>query len=148
RELMNDPAVVNAYLGGGAAAAEPTAKRPIRLPRPFLLPGTLAAIRRHIGALAARASAIQAAFVQYLRGDNPLPSAFAGRYDPARMGDPWAELVRNAPTAHIDLPPAVSIEGKQLSRQAAALANAAAERHARHIRSLRPATPRHSPVTA
>lgn len=148
RELMNDPAVVNAYLGGGATAAAPPAKLPIRLPPPFLLPRKLAAIRRHIGALAARASAIQAAFVQYLRRDNPLPSAFAGRYDPARMGDPWAELVRNAPTAHIDLPPAVSIEGKQLSRQAAALANAAAERHARHIRSLRPATPRHSPVTA
>jgi branched-chain amino acid transport system ATP-binding protein len=145
QKLMNDPAVINAYLGGGAAARP--AKQPIRLPPPFLLPGKLASICRHVGALAARASAIHAAFVRALRREGPLPSAFVGRYDPASGGDPWADLEKAAPKGQPAPWLRVSTEGRQLGEQAAALARDAAERYARHIKTRRPAAPSSSPVT-
>ena len=44
------------------------------------------------GASRQRAGAIQQAFVRALRQAASLPSAFVGRYDPKKAGDPWAEL--------------------------------------------------------
>jgi branched-chain amino acid transport system ATP-binding protein len=145
QKLLNDPAVINAYLGG-RGAAQPT-KHPIRLPPPFLLPGKLASICRQVGALAARATAIQAAFVRNLRRESPLPSAFVGRYDPASGGDPWAELAKTASQGGAAPWLRVSAEGRQLGEQAAAMARAAAERHANHIQTRRPVAPRSTPVT-
>ncbi len=134
QSLMTDPAVVNAYLGGARGAkAKATA---IRLPAPFPLPLDLASVGRFIGALAVRAGAIRAAFVRALRQSAPLPSAFAGRYDPKTEGDPWTELAK---TTTLAASPStyVAPDGKRLADHAAELAKAAALRHARHIRSLR-----------
>lgn len=128
--LMTDPAVVNAYLGGARRAATP-----IRLPSAFPLPADLASVGRFIGSLAQRAGAIRVAFVRALRQAMPLPSAFAGRYDPRKEGDPWAELAddRATPTRR----PPVAADGRRLADQAAEFARAAERRHTRHIRSIR-----------
>jgi len=130
---VNDPAVINAYLGGSAAGA----RKMVRLPPSFLLPAGLEAVGRLVRDLASRAGAIQAAFVRARRKDDPLPSAFAGRYDPAKAGDPWDDLMRSAPQG-IPVRSRVSADGRRLSGQAAALARAAAERHARYIRTGSP----------
>jgi branched-chain amino acid transport system ATP-binding protein len=127
--LMTDPAVVNAYLGGTRRAAAQ-----VRLPAPFPLPADLASFGRLVGSLALRAGEIRTAFVRALRQAAPLPSAFVGRYDPKKAGDPWAELADAARNA---APARVASDGKQLADRAAELAKAAALRHARHIRSLR-----------
>jgi len=129
QSLMTDPAVVNAYLGGARRTAAP-----VRLPAAFPLPADLASVGRLIGSLAQRAGAIRVAFVQALRQAAPLPSAFVGRYDPKKDGDPWAEL---AATARSAAPVRVATDGKRLADRAADLARAAALRHAKHIRSLR-----------
>ncbi|GIK80730.1 MAG: hypothetical protein BroJett024_18350 [Alphaproteobacteria bacterium] len=136
QSLVNDPAVINAYLGGSAARPRP-ARTLVRLPPPFLLPAGLAAIGRLVRDLAARAGAIQAAFVRVRRKEDPLPSAFAGRYDPAGAGDPWDDLMRSAPQGS-PKGSRVSADARRLSSQAAALARAAAERHARYIRTGSP----------
>jgi branched-chain amino acid transport system ATP-binding protein len=135
QSLMTDPAVVNAYLGGTRRGAKGAATT-IRLPAPFPLPLDLASVGRFIGGLALRAGAIRAAFVRALRQAAPLPSAFAGRYDPKADGDPWAELAAVTPRAS---PPSTNVapDGKRLANHAAELAKAATLRHARHIRSLR-----------
>ena len=133
QSLMTDPAVVNAYLGGGVAAR---AGRPIRLPPSLILPGDLAAIGRLVGGLARRAGAIQAAFVRALRQTAIPPSAFAGRYDPRKAEDPWTELAATAPQGS-PARPSISVDGRRLADQAAELARAAGQRHARHIRTLR-----------
>jgi branched-chain amino acid transport system ATP-binding protein len=146
QKLLNDPAVINAYLGG-RGAAQPV-KHPIRLPPPLLLSGKLASICRQVGALAARAAAIHAAFVQNLRRENPLPSAFVGRYDPASGGDPWADLAKTPPQGGPAPWLRVSAEGRLLGDQAAAMARAAAERHARHIQTRRPGAPPSPPVAS
>jgi branched-chain amino acid transport system ATP-binding protein len=129
QSLMTDPAVVNAYLGGARRAA-----KPVRLPAPFPLPTDLAAVGRLIGSLALRAGAIRTAFVRALRQTAPLPSAFVGRYDPKKAGDPWAELAAIAPRAASQMR---APDAKRLADQASDLARTAARRHARHIRSLR-----------
>jgi branched-chain amino acid transport system ATP-binding protein len=130
QSLMTDPAVVNAYLGGARRAAAP-----VRLPPPFLLPTDLASFGRLVGSLAQRAGAIQTAFVRALRQATALPSAFVGRYDPAKAGDPWAELASPAPP---DKRP-IAADATRLADRAADLAKAAALRHGRHIRALRAA---------
>jgi branched-chain amino acid transport system ATP-binding protein len=127
--LMTDPAVVNAYLGGTRRAAAP-----VRLPAPFPLPADLASFGKLVGSLAQRAGEIRTAFVRALRQAAPLPSAFVGRYDPKKAGDPWGELADAARNA---APARVASDGKQLADRAAELAKAASLRHARHIRSLR-----------
>lgn len=132
QSLMNDPAVINAYLGGGAKRQA----KPIRLPAPFRLPGDLASIGRLVPALAQRAGAIQSAFVRALRQAIALPSAFAGRYDPAEAGDPWEELAARSRSV---LPVMPATSGRRLTDQAADLARAATTRQARHIRALRAA---------
>lgn len=135
QSLMTDPAVVNAYLGGARGAkAKATA---IRLPAPFPLPLDLASFGRFIGALALRAGAIRAAFVRALRQAAPLPSAFAGRYDPKADGDPWDELAVVAPRGDTSTRTPAGSDGRRLADQAGDLAKAAALRHARHIRSQR-----------
>ncbi len=132
QSLMTDPAVVNAYLGGARRTT-----RPIRLPSAFPLPTDLASVGRFIGGLAQRAGAIQVAFVRAMRQAAALPSAFAGRYDPKKAGDPWAELAADAARATPSKRIPVAADGKRLADQAAELARVAARRHARHIRSLR-----------
>ncbi|MBL0935948.1 MAG: ABC transporter ATP-binding protein [Rhizobiaceae bacterium] len=131
--LMNDPAVANAYLGGGKTDdARRTARRGIALP-PFLaLPATLEAMGRMAGDLARRAGAIQTAFVRYLRRENAAPSAFAGRYDPKAGPDPWEVAARE--TAQ---PKPASVDADRLSEQAAELAQRAHERLAAHVASSR-----------
>jgi branched-chain amino acid transport system ATP-binding protein len=133
QSLMTDPAVVNAYLGGARAGAKATATT-IRLPASFPLPLDLASVGRFIGGLALRAGAIRTAFVQALRQSAPLPSAFAGRYDPKKAGDPWdiADAASRAAS-----PGAVAPDSKRVADHAAELAKAATLRHARHIRSVR-----------
>ena len=135
QSLMSDPAVVSAYLGGGGAAKP--APTSIRLPPPFVLPGNLAGIGRLIGALAIRAGAIQTAFVRSLRRVATLPSAFIGRYDPAKAPDPWDELAGSAPSGASPSRVSVASGARNLTDHAAELAKAATLRHARHIRSLR-----------
>jgi branched-chain amino acid transport system ATP-binding protein len=133
QNLMTDPAVVSAYLGG--AAKRPEAK-PIRLPAPLRLPGDLASIGLFMSGLASRAGAIQQAFVRSLRQAAVLPSAFVGRYDPAKDKDPWDELAARVQPL---LPASRPAAGAAVLRTAVAadLARAAAQRHARHIRTLR-----------
>jgi branched-chain amino acid transport system ATP-binding protein len=131
QSLITDPAVVNAYLGGARRKATT-----VRLPAPFPLPVDLAAFGRLIGSLALRAGAIRTAFVRALRQAAPLPSAFAGRYDPAKTGDPWADLAAVPPAVPTARMQAAS-DGRRLADRATDLAKAAEIRHARHIRSLR-----------
>jgi branched-chain amino acid transport system ATP-binding protein len=131
--LMNDPAVVNAYLGGSKTDdSKRSARRGISLP-PFLaLPATLEAMGRMAGDLARRAGAIQTAFVRYLRRERPAPSAFAGRYDPKAGPDPW-----NAAAKETAQPKPASVDAGLLSDQAAELARRAQERLAAHVESNR-----------
>ncbi|MCO6390843.1 ATP-binding cassette domain-containing protein [Aliihoeflea aestuarii] len=131
--LMNDPAVANAYLGGGKPDGEKrTASRGIALP-PFLgLPSSLEGIARMAGDLARRAGVIGQAFVRHLRRETPAPSAFIGRYDPKAGPDPWevaaSELTQSKPVAR---------EASSLSDQAGELARRAQERLARHVETQR-----------
>ena len=134
QSLMSDPAVVNAYLGGGAARP---AAQAIRLPAPFVLPDDLAAIGRLLGALAIRAGAIQTAFVRSLRRVATLPSAFIGRYDLSEALDPWDELIMTAPSGASLSRVSAAGDARKLTDHAVELAKAATLRHARHIRSLR-----------
>ena len=133
--LMRDPAVINAYLGGGARGRS----RPIRLPPSLPLSGDLAAVGRLIGDLARRAGGIQAAFVRALRQAAILPSAFAGRYDPQREGNPWEKLAADVGKAAKPVARTVATDSGSWSEQAVALAQAAASRQARHVRALRAA---------
>lgn len=132
--LMNDPAVVNAYLGGSARSAA-TRHVAMRLPAPMRLPLAVDAIGRLAGDLAERAGRIQQAFVRTLRRDGDLPSAFVGRFDPKAGGDPWADVP--APTPFKPGVPHVSADGRRLADNAADLSRRAAERLADHVRSRR-----------
>ena len=157
QNLMTDPAVISAYLGG--AAKRPAAKS-IRLPAPFRLPGDLASIGLFMSGLASRAGAIQQAFVRTLRQAAILPSAFVGRYDPAKAADPWDELAARlqpllpASRSTADGVRRIADIGERSDAVlrtargersdavlrtafAADLARAAALRHARHIHALR-----------
>jgi branched-chain amino acid transport system ATP-binding protein len=133
QSLMTDPAVVNAYLGGARGAAQTK----VKLPPAFPLPADLASVGRLIGSLALRADAIRTAFVRALRQSAPLPSAFVGRYDPKKAGDPWADAAMAATRVAMPGRMAVASDGKRLADRAGDLAKAATTRHARHIRSLR-----------
>ena len=130
QSLMSDPAVINAYLGGGGA--KPGAKS-VRLPPSFSLPGDAGSIARLVGGLALRAGAIHGAFVRAVRQATTLPSAFVGRYDPSKSGDPWGALASSVSPDRMQ----VAGDAKRLADQAFDLAQAAARRHARHIRQLR-----------
>jgi branched-chain amino acid transport system ATP-binding protein len=131
--LMSDPAVVNAYLGGGKTDdAKRSARRGISLPPFMALPATLEAMGRMAGDLARRAGAIQTAFVRYLRRENTAPSAFAGRYDPKAGPDPWETAAKEA-----SQPKSPSAEAGRLSDQAAELARRAQERLAAHVEANR-----------
>ena len=66
-----------------------------------------------------------------------LPSAFVGRYDPAKAPDPWDELIANSARAVPSERIKASQDGKSLAERSGDLAQAAARRHARHIRALR-----------
>jgi len=135
--LMNDPAVVNAYLGGGAATgSRGVRKSGIRLPPPFALPATLGAIGKLVGALAARAGAIHAAFIRALRRETVPPSAFSGRYDPQAGPDPWDEVASSVPATH-EQPAAMPDDARRIAADAENLAKAAAVRLSTHLQSQR-----------
>ena len=132
--LMNDPAVVNAYLGGSVRPAA-TRHEAMRLPAPMRLPVSVEAIGRLAGDLAERAGRIQQAFVRTLRRQGDLPSAFVGRFDPKAGGDPWADVPAPAPLK--PGAPHVSADGRRIADNAADLSRRAAERLADHVRSQR-----------
>ena len=135
--LMSDPAVINAYLGGGVA--RPVASS-IRLPAPFVLPSDIAAIAPLIASLAARAGAIQSTFIAASRQQRTVPSAFVGRYDPARQGDLWDVLAKrllSAPAA----PTIVSVDTKRISGRGSELARGAGQRMMEHVKRLRRISP-------
>jgi branched-chain amino acid transport system ATP-binding protein len=131
--LLHDPAVVNAYLGGGAGRGKAPA---IRVPAGFALPSGLDGLGRVIGDIAARAGAIQNAFVRAMRRDAGTASAFVGRYDAANQPDPWATAATAAPEWRPSQP-SVAPQAAQLSTEAEQLAARAAERMSQHIRTTR-----------
>jgi len=142
--LMTDPAVVNAYLGGRAApSARGVKKSDIRLPAPFALPTALDAMSRLMGKLAERAGRIHAAFIRALRRDAPVPSAFAGRYDPQLESDPWDAVERPAPAARPSAPdmPRAAHDAKAIAETAGMLAERAAARLSEHLAARRKALP-------
>lgn len=142
--LAEDPAVVNAYLGGATEKKPQTASRKMRLPAPFALPSTLEAMGRFMGELASRAGAIHAAFIRFVRREATVPSAFVGRYDPKAGGDPFEAIVTPPQTTIQRSRPMVSSDALNLSTDAGRLAHAAGERLARHVRSQRLSGPRPS----
>jgi branched-chain amino acid transport system ATP-binding protein len=135
--LMNDPAVINAYLGGGVARP---AAQSIRLPAPFVLPLDIAAMVPLIASFAARAGAIQSTFVAASRQQRAVPSAFAGRYDPARQGDLWDALGKSLQQSQ-GAPPVVSVDVKRISDRGSELARAAGQRMADHVKRQRRVSP-------
>jgi branched-chain amino acid transport system ATP-binding protein len=142
KALMNDPAVINAYLGGGTAAPAASAAGPkITLPPLLRLPLDVAAMGRSLGAFAARAGSIQQAFVRALRRDGDLPSAFVGRYDPKGAADPWAEIATETP-APVVRAVVVSSDARRLGGNAAVLSVRASDRLAAHVASRRLSLPR------
>ncbi|ARP97681.1 ABC-type branched-subunit amino acid transport system ATPase component [Pseudorhodoplanes sinuspersici] len=135
--LMSDPAVINAYLGGGVVRP---AVSSIRLPAPFVLPLDVAAMGPLIAGLAARAGAIQSTFVAASRQQKTVPSAFVGRYDPVRQGDLWDVLgkgLQSPPAA----PAAVSVDARRISDRGSELARAAGQRMAEHVKRQRRISP-------
>lgn len=143
-DLATDPAVVNAYLGGGAKASPKPAAAgsgllpTIKLPPALKLPLDPAAWRGAIGGIADRAGRVQAAFVRALRRDAAVPSAFAGRYDPKAGADPWADLAQAQP---IVLPaPPVARDAIRLGQDADLFAARAARIQAAYVRALRART--------
>ena len=135
--LMSDPAVINAYLGGGVA--RPVASS-IRLPAPFVLPLDIAAIGPLIASLAARAGAIQSTFVAASRQQQTVPSAFVGRYDPVRQGDLWDLLGKRLQSAPAT-PTVASFEAKRVSDRGSELARGAGRRMAEHVKRQRRVSP-------
>ncbi len=140
-DLATDPAVVNAYLGGGAKASpKPAAAASgllpsIKLPPALKLPLDPAAWRGAFGDMAGRAGRVQAAFVRALRRDAVVPSAFAGRYDPKAGTDPWADLAQAQPIATPARP--VARDASRLALDAELFAARAARIQAAYVRALR-----------
>jgi len=142
--LMNDPAVVNAYLGGRASpAARGVKKSDIRLPAPFALPAALDAMSRLMGKLAERAGRIHAAFIRALRRDAVVPSAFEGRYDPMLERDPWDAVEMPAPAPQPSAPrkPRAADDARAVAETAGVLAERAATRLSEHLTARRKALP-------
>jgi branched-chain amino acid transport system ATP-binding protein len=135
--LMSDPAVINAYLGGGVARP---AAASIRLPAPFVLPLEMAAMEPLIASLAVRAGAIQSTFVAASRQQQTVPSAFVGRYDPARQGDLWDALSKSlqAPSAARVI---VSLDARRISDRGSELARTAGQRMMEHVKRQRRVSP-------
>jgi branched-chain amino acid transport system ATP-binding protein len=143
-DLATDPAVVNAYLGGGAKASPKPAAAgsglppTIKLPPALKLPLDPAAWRGAIGGIADRAGRVQAAFVRALRRDATVPSAFAGRYDPKAGTDPWADFAGAQPIA-LPARPAAR-DAIRLGHDADLFAARAARIQAAYVRALRART--------
>jgi branched-chain amino acid transport system ATP-binding protein len=137
-DLANDPAVVSAYLGGGAKASPKPAAAgagllpSIKLPAALSLPLDPAAWRGAVETVAGRAGRIQAAFVRALRREASVPSAFAGRYDPTKDADPWAAV--DAPAQQ---PRPVSDDARRIAAEAASLAERASRILAGHVHAAR-----------
>jgi branched-chain amino acid transport system ATP-binding protein len=145
KALMNDPAVVAAYLGGAASTGASAGRRSqpaVSMPGGFRLPASVEGIGQLIGSLAGRAGAISQAFSRSSRRDAALPSAFVGRFDPKAGPDPWAEVAAQPapplnPVARTEPPP----EARQAAGRAALLAARATERLAAHVASNRLSRP-------
>jgi branched-chain amino acid transport system ATP-binding protein len=136
RDLMNDPAVINAYLGGAAGARAGTAPA-MRLPSSMRLPAGLEAMGRLMATLAERAGRIHQAFIRSLRRGGELPSAFVGRYDPKAAADPWEALASEMRETAAPRRPIVSPEARRAGADAASLADRARERMAAHVATAR-----------
>jgi branched-chain amino acid transport system ATP-binding protein len=117
--LMNNPAVINAYLGGAKPEEAASGTRAV----PVLQTG-VDVIGRLIEEVVERAWNIQRLFIRSLRRKRNVPSAFVGRYDPNTDAD---EL---RPEKRV---PVVSPEARLLSQGAGELARKAGERLAGHI---------------
>jgi branched-chain amino acid transport system ATP-binding protein len=145
KALMNDPAVVAAYLGGASRAAAPAMRRPqpaVSIPGGFRLPGSVEGIGQFVSSLAGRAGAISQAFVRSARRETTLPSAFVGRFDPKAGPDPWAEVAAQpAPPPHQVARAEPTPEARQAAGRAALLAVRATERLAAHVASNRMSRP-------
>ncbi|MBI1622671.1 ABC transporter ATP-binding protein [Aquamicrobium sp. cd-1] len=147
--LMNDPAVVSAYLGGAKSGTAPAPKKDgvkprFSLPSALRLPLSVDALGRAVSALAARAGRIQWAFVRALRRDAPPPSAFVGRYDPKTIPDPWAEIAvaeASAPAFVPNTPRSAAADAARLAESASDYALRASQRLAAHITSSRLTAP-------
>jgi len=149
--LMNDPAVVAAYLGGAGGTTGAAPRPSIHLPPGFSLPATAGAIALHIGSLATRAGAISRAFSASLRREAPAPSAFVGRYDPKTGGDLWAVAAVEAASAqNPDVPARRTTPSREAGREAgraALLSERAAKRLAMHVAQQRLSRPAPSAFT-
>jgi branched-chain amino acid transport system ATP-binding protein len=144
KALMNDPAVVAAYLGGAASAgaAGRRAQPAVSIPGGFRLPASVAGIGQLVGSLAGRAGAISQAFIRSARRDAALPSAFVGRFDPKAGPDPWTEVAAQpSPTPNQVSRTEPAPEARQAAGRAALLAARAAERLAAHVASNRLSRP-------
>lgn len=148
KALMNDPAVVSAYLGGAAKTTSPAAAPQVLLPPSMRLPASLEAMSQAIGDFAGRAGRIQQAFVRALRRDGALPAAFVGRYDPKAAADPWAEIAEASPSQGQMRAATVSLDARKLSDDAVALATRASERLVAHVVASRLTAPRPSAFAA
>ena len=150
--LMNDPAVINAYLGGGASTAPTQAAQPAGprfvLPSFLRLPMDLAGIGRSIAELGTRAGRIQQAFIRVLRREADQPSAFVGRYDPKAGADPWAGIAVAPAQPARQSPAVVSADAQRLGGSASLLAQRASERLAAHIATQRLSSVRPSGLVA
>jgi branched-chain amino acid transport system ATP-binding protein len=141
--LASDPAVVNAYLGGGTAEKEKKPKAGgLSLPTGFSLPIGLGAVGRFAGAMAERAGAIQQAFVRFIRGHAPVPSAFVGRYDPAADRKAFETLSQDGAAQRYQASDrektmSASPDARKIAGSASAFAESAAARLERHVRTQR-----------
>lgn len=147
KALMNDPAVVSAYLGGAGKVASPAAPH-VALPPSMRLPAGLGEMSRAVGDFADRAGRIQQAFVRALRRNGAVPSAFVGRHDPKMAADPWAEIAEASPAPAQMRTAIVSPDAQTLSANAATLAARASERLAAHLVTSRLSAPRPSAFMA
>lgn len=121
--LMNNPAVINAYLGGAKPVEAASGTRAV----PVLQTG-VDVIGRLIDEVVERASNIQRLFIRSLRRKRNVPSAFVGRYDPNTDAD---ELT---PEKRV---PVISEEARRLSQSAGDMARKASDRLAQHIATKR-----------
>lgn len=126
--LMNNTAVINAYLGGGKAETEVQSGRKVILPG---LPLGMDAMGRFIDELVERAGRIHRIFIETLRRKRSVPSAFVGLYDPDAALEP-SSIVKT---------PKASAEAVALSLKAREFADCASQRLRLHILTQRQGSP-------
>ena len=126
--MMNNPDVINAYLGG-VGSKDAGKPRPQGWISATVQEG-LGAVERAVEQLAIRAGRIQALFIRALRRERPIPSAFVGLYDPSKE-EPPMNIAVERPV------PIVSADARALSARAEEFADRASRRLALHIAATR-----------